>query len=141
LKPYWSLQWEHGSAWPIIRFVPRVARCVPQVELDLFSLPQHLSSPQIVHVLLGFVLFIFVKLHVDVFTFLLRDALRHDLLLFCIPIVFFLYLEEFHVFLMLFAFTDVQHDVHVRWRSCRLIVTRRVSQMRKELLILSEDPS
>jgi len=48
-------------------------------------------------------------------------------------------------FLMLFACTDVQHDFHVRWCSGRLIVlllaTRRVAQMRKELITLPEDLS
>jgi len=42
---------------------------------------------------------------------------------------------------MLFVFTDVQHDFHVRLCSCRLIVTRRVAQMGKELITLPEDLS
>jgi hypothetical protein len=35
-------------------------------------------------------------------------------------------------------FTLVQHDFHIRWFSCRLTVTRRVSDVEQELLTLPE---
>jgi hypothetical protein len=37
-----------------------------------------------------------------------------------------------------FTFTCVQHDFHIKWCSCRLTATRRLSHMDKELLSLLE---
>ena len=81
-----------------------------------------ISSVHVVH---------FVKLHVDIFTFEVRDVRRHDWLSF----------GSSCFFKMLFVFTDIQYDFHVRWCSCRLIVTRRVAHMGKKLIILPGDLS
>jgi len=45
------------------------------------------------------------------------------------------------LFVFIYEYTDVQHDFHVRWCSCRLTVTRRVSQVEQELLTLPEHMS
>jgi hypothetical protein len=45
----------------------------------------------------------------------------------------------FHLcYLYLFTYTIVQHDFHIKWCSCRLTVTRRVSLMEQELLTLQK---
>ena len=76
-------------------------------------------------VLEGFVLFNVDKLHVFMFLVLCCDV-RYDLNLLCTG--FMLYL--------CFCI-GVKHDVHVRWCSCRLTVTWRVSLVEQELLTLS----
>jgi hypothetical protein len=93
-----------------------------------FTLPEHMSSPQSVHVLEGFVLFIlsnYVSMSLRFRTAIYYDTICYSSLL---PFVFFLFFGSSCFFKMLFAFTDVQHDFHVTWCSCRLIVTRRVAQ-------------
>ena len=44
-------------------------------------------------------------------------------------------------YLCLFPHSGVQHDFHIRWYSCRLAVTWRVSRLEQELLALPEDMS
>ena len=41
-------------------------------------------------------------------------------------------------YLYLFTYTGVQHDVHIRWWSCRLTGTRRVSRVKQQWLTLPE---
>ena len=41
-------------------------------------------------------------------------------------------------YLLLYCCTGVQHDAHIRWCYCRLIVTRRVSVVEQELKTLPE---
>jgi len=103
------------------------------MEHDLFSLPEHLSSPQFLHVLVGFALFILSNYMSMSSRF--RSVMYYDTF-FLPPICFSFCFLKFMFFLMLFVFTDVQHDFHVRWCSCHLIVTRRVAQMGKELITL-----
>ena len=56
------------------------------------------------------------------------------------PIVFY----GIHVSFILFVkilYNDVQHDFYIRWCSCRLTVTRQVSQVEQELSTLYEQLS
>jgi hypothetical protein len=49
------------------------------------------------------------------------------------------FIDKLICFLYVFTYTDVQHDFHVRWCSCRLIVTRRrVSLVEQEQQTLPE---
>ena len=99
------------------------------------TLPEHMSSPHSVHVLEGFVLFIlsnYISMSSRFRSVI--DVQRHDLLFFFTPICFLSFFGSSRFFKMLFAFTDVQHDFHVRWCSWRLTGTRRVSQVGKELI-------
>jgi hypothetical protein len=43
-------------------------------------------------------------------------------------------------YMYLFTYTGVQHDFHIRWWSCHLMVPRRVSHVKQELLTLPEHP-
>jgi hypothetical protein len=105
-----------------------------------FTLPEHMRSPQYVHVLEGFMLFIlsnYMSMSLRFRTVIYYDAICCSFLL---SFVFFLFFGSSCFFKILFAFTDVQHDFHVRWCSCRLRVTPRVAQTGKELIILPIRP-
>jgi hypothetical protein len=44
-------------------------------------------------------------------------------------------------YLYVFTDTDVHHDFHIKWCLCRLTVTRRLSLVKEQLLILLEHMS
>ena len=93
--------------------------------------------------LVGFVFFNVVKLHV--FTFLVPCCdVRYDFRVKDVRSVFnpicyvgsscFVYV----FFLCLFTYAGVQHNFHVRWGSCHLTLTRRMSIEEQELLTFPE---
>jgi len=77
----------------------------------------------------------------QIFTFPTRFTRKNDVRFVLTPICvvggFMFYL----CYLYSFTYTDVQHNFHIRWYSCRLTVTRLVLYVEQELLNLPGDLS
>ena len=93
-----------------------------------------------------------VKLHV--FTILVPCCdVRYDFcvtmiiassLLLCVLFMLFVFIYVICIYLCylyLLTYNGVQHDFHIRWCSCRVTITRRVSLVEKKLLTLPESLS
>jgi hypothetical protein len=110
------------------------------VRQELLTLPEHLSLPPFFTCLSRVRVVNIVKLHV--FTFLVpccdvqRD-IRVQTIFGSSSLPFFCRVFMLNLcYLCLFMHTDVQHDFHVWWCSCRLTVTRRMLLVEQELLTL-----
>ena len=104
-------------------FEIRVTGRVPLMEQELHTRPEHLRPPS--RYLVGLLLFV-VPLHVFAFLDPCCDICYELLHLFC---------RRFMLYL-LFTFTGVQHDFHIRLCSCHWTVTQRVQLVEQELLTL-----
>jgi hypothetical protein len=117
--------------WLNAAFLTSKIRWVSLVEQQLLA-----QQGNIAHLIVNGIRVVpFVKLHVFTFLFPLtaistykRDSIRLGSHLFCRGFTFYL------LYLYLLTYNVVQTDFHIRWCSCRLIVTWRVSCVEQPLL-------